>query len=156
MIISIEWLKQFVDINESPSELADLLSSIGLEAETISIIPDTIKGVVVGKVISAEKHPNADKLSLCSISDGKDEYQVVCGAPNVNEGQTIAYAPIGSVIADDITIKKVKIRGMESHGMICSEKELGISDEHECILVLPDDLRQGDLFMDVFDKRSAS
>ena len=107
MIISIEWLKQFVDINESPSELADLLSSIGLEAETISIIPDTIKGVVVGKVISAEKHPNADTLSLCSISDGKDEYQVVCGAPNVNEGQTIAYAPIGSVIADDITIKKI-------------------------------------------------
>ena len=117
MIISIEWLKQFVDINESPSELADLLSSIGLEAETISIIPDTIKGVVVGKVISAEKHPNADTLGLCSISDGKDEYQVVCGAPNVNEGQTIAYAPIGSVIADDITIKKVKIRGMETHGM---------------------------------------
>ncbi|MEC7848384.1 MAG: phenylalanine--tRNA ligase subunit beta, partial [Candidatus Neomarinimicrobiota bacterium] len=156
MIISIEWLKQFVDINESPSELADLLSSIGLEAETISIIPDTIKGVVVGKVISVEKHPNADKLSLCSISDGKDEYQVVCGAPNVNEGQTIAYARIGSVIADDITIKKVKIRGMESHGMICSEKELGISDEHEGILVLPDYLREGDLFMDVFDKRSTT
>ena len=156
MIISIEWLKQFVDINESPSELADLLSSIGLEAETISIIPDTIKGVVVGKVISAEKHPNADTLSLCSISDGKDEYQVVCGAPNVNEGQTIAYARIGSVIADDITIKKVKIRGMESHGMICSEKELGISDEHEGILVLPDYLREGDLFMDVFDKLSAT
>ena len=147
MIVSTEWLKQFVDVRESPAELADLLSGIGLDAEFTGI-QDNIKGVVIGRVKTAEKHPNADKLSLCTVSDGKNEFQVVCGAPNVAEGQTIAYASVGAILAGNVKIKKVKIRGTESCGMICSERELGISDEHEGILVLPEHLQTGDDFLE--------
>ena len=134
MIVSTEWLKQFVDIKESPAELADLLSGVGLDAEFTGI-QDSIEGIVIGHVKKVEKHPNADKLSLCIVSDGNNEFQVVCGAPNVAEGQTIAYASVGAVLADNVKIKKAKIRGTVSHGMICSERELGISNEHEGILV---------------------
>ena len=113
MIVSTEWLKQFVDVRESPTELADLLSGIGLDAEFTGI-QDNIEGVVIGRVKTAEKHPNADKLSLCTVSDGKNEFQVVCGAPNVAEGQTIAYASVGAILAGNVKIKKVKIRGKTS------------------------------------------
>ena len=147
MIVSTEWLKQFVDVRESPAELADLLSGIGLDAEFTGI-QDNIEGVVIGRVKTAEKHPNADKLSLCTVSDGKNEFQVVCGAPNVAEGQTIAYASVGAVLSGNVKIKKAKIRGTESFGMICSERELGISDEHEGILVLPEHLQTGDDFLE--------
>ena len=109
MIVSTEWLKQFVDVRESPAELADLLSGIGLDAEFTGI-QDNIKGVVIGRVKTAEKHPNADKLSLCTVSDGKNEFQVVCGAPNVAEGQTIAYASVGAILAGNVKIKKGKIK----------------------------------------------
>ena len=93
MIVSTEWLKQFVDIKESPAELADLLSGVGLDAEFTGI-QDSIEGIVIGRVNRVEKHPNADKLSLCIVSDGNNEFQVVCGAPNVAEDQTIAYASV--------------------------------------------------------------
>ena len=147
MIVSIEWLKQFVDIKESPAELADLLSGVGLDAEFTGI-QDSIEGIVIGRVNRVEKHPNADKLSLCIVSDGNNEFQVVCGAPNVAEDQTIAYASVGAVLADNVKIKKAKIRGTVSHGMICSERELGISNEHEGILVLPENLQLGDDFFE--------
>ena len=149
MIVSIEWLKEFVDINETPEELAELLSKTGLEAEIIGI-SSQLPGIIVGKVESTEKHPDADKLKLCTVDDGKDTYQVVCGAPNVDKGQTIAFATVGSILPGNFKIKKAKIRGVESHGMICSERELSLSDEHEGILVLPDNLKAGDNFIDAY------
>ena len=109
MIVSLDWLKEFVDIQESPDELAELLSGIGLEAEVTSV-PTEIPGVVIGKVESAEKHPDADKLKLCTVNDGKQVHQVVCGAPNVDAGQTIAFATVGSVLPGNLKIKKAKIR----------------------------------------------
>ena len=146
MIISLDWLKEFVDIKESPNELAELLSSIGLEAEA-TLIPLEVQGVVIGKVESAEKHPNADKLKLCMVNDGKQVHQVVCGAPNVETGQTIAFAAVGSVLPGKLKIKKANIRGVESLGMICSERELNINNEHEGIMVLPNDLIAGTDFV---------
>ena len=145
MIISIEWLKDFVDIKESPEELADLLSNIGLESEvTDTTIEDS--GVIIARVESTEKHPNADKLKICTLNDGLNFHKVICGAPNVASGQIVPFAKIGSVLPGNFTIKKVNIRGVESSGMICSERELGISDEHEGIMLLPDNLKLGESF----------
>ena len=136
MIVSIDWLKDFVDIKESPEELAEILSSVGLEAEYINSFSE-ISNVVIGKVISVESHPNADRLNVCNVNDGKKDYQVVCGAPNVQTGQTIAYAKIGSTLPGGFKLEKIKLRGVDSSGMICSAKELNISEEHDGILVLP-------------------
>jgi len=144
--VSIDWLKEFVQIEETPFQLADLLSNTGIEAE-VSKIPMEIPGVIIGKVETTEKHPNADKLKLCTVNDGKKTHQVVCGATNVAAGQTIPFAMIGAILPGNFKIKKVKIRGVESSGMICSERELNISDEHEGIMVLPDFLHIGDDFM---------
>ena len=152
MIISIDWLKEFVDIKESPDELADVLSSIGLEAESLKPYED-LEGVVIGKVNSVGKHPNADRLSVCSVWDGEKDYQVVCGANNVAKDQTIAYAKVGSVLPGGFRLKKIKLRGVESSGMICSAKELNISDEHEGIIVLPDSCIPGKDFIKEYGNR---
>ena len=145
MIISIEWLKKFVDVKETPEQLAELLSNIGLEAEATKV-PFSLPGVIIAKVESTKKHPNADKLKICEINDGNSIKQVICGAPNVSEGQIIAYATIGTVLPGNFKIKKVNIRGEDSFGMICSERELQISDEHEGIMVLPNCLNIGNDF----------
>ena len=142
MRVSYNWLNEFVDLKESPEALAEMLTMLGLEAEVASNFDD-INGVIVGKVVSVRKHPNADKLSLATVSDGFKSVEVVCGAPNVAEGQTVPFAPIGSLLPGGFKIKKVKIRGMESTGMICSEKELGLSDYHDGIMELPDGLQAG-------------
>ncbi|HDY75082.1 MAG TPA: phenylalanine--tRNA ligase subunit beta, partial [Candidatus Marinimicrobia bacterium] len=119
MRVSINWLRQYVEINESPDELADMLSMLGLEAE----VPEKqhFSGIVVGLVIKAEKHPNADRLKLCIVSDGEEEFQVVCGAPNVDAGQKVPFAKVGAVLGEDFIITRAKIRGEHSDGMICSE-----------------------------------
>ena len=152
MIVSIKWLKEFVEINETPKELADMLSSIGLEAE-FSDSFDGIGGVIVGKVKSVKKHPNADRLNVCRVYDGKDEHQVVCGAKNVAKGQTIAYAKVGSVLPGDFQLERIKLRGVESNGMICSAKELNIHDDHEGIIVLPDDCEIGKDFIEEYGSK---
>ena len=152
MIVSIDWLKEFVNINESPAELADLLSSIGLEAEDLNPF-EGLKGVVIGKVMSVDKHPNADRLNVCSVYDGKNEYQVVCGANNVAKDQTIAYAKIGSVLPGGFKLKKIKLRGIDSSGMICSAKELNIHDDHEGIIVLPDTCTIGADFIEEYGNK---
>ena len=144
MRVSIPWLKKFVDIKQSVAELADMLSMLGLEAEAPKSV--SFSGIVVVKVLKAEKHPNADRLSLCIVSDGKEEYQVVCGAPNVAAKQKVPFAKIGAVLGDNFKISKTKIRGEHSFGMICSERELGLSDQHEGILVLSDGARIGSDF----------
>ena len=152
MIVSIDWLKEFVNINESPAELADLLSSIGLEAEDLNPF-EGLKGVVIGKVRSVDKHPNADRLNVCSVYDGKNEYQVVCGANNVAKDQTIAYAKIGSVLPGGFKLKKIKLRGIDSSGMICSAKELNIHDDQEGIIVLPDTCTIGADFIEEYGNK---
>ncbi len=145
MIISIEWLKKFVEIEESPQELAELLCKAGLEAEPTKV-PLALPGVIVSRIESIKSHPNADKLKICMVNDGSKINQVICGAPNVSEGQIIAFAKIGTDLPGDIKIKKANIRGEDSYGMICSEMELNISDEHDGIMVLPNDLTIGKEF----------
>ena len=155
MRVSIDWLKEFVEINETPEVLADLLSNSGLESE-VTDVPLDIPGVIIGKVESAIKHPDADKLKLCMVNDGDQIHQVVCGAPNVDSGQIIAFATVGAVLPGNFKIKNAKIRGVESHGMICSERELNISDEHEGIMVLPNDLKLGQDFMKAYGNKFLS
>ena len=141
MRVSVPWLKKFVNIKQTTAELADMLTMLGLEAETPK--KHTFSGIVVGKVLKAEKHPNADRLSLCVVTDGQEEFQVVCGAPNVAAEQIIPFAKVGAVLGDDLKITKVKIRGEHSFGIICSERELGLSEQHEGILVLSDGAQIG-------------
>ena len=151
MRISIEWLKEFVDLKETPDALADMLSMLGFESEVAHDFSSLTK-VVIGKVVTAKKHPNADRLKLCTVNDGRDTLSVVCGAPNVEAGQTIVFARVGAVLPGNFVISKAKIRGEESRGMICSERELGISDEHDGIMVLPKTLKVGKLIQPHLDK----
>lgn len=151
MRISIEWLKEFVDLKETPDALADMLSMLGFESEVAHDF-SSLTNVVVGKVVTAKKHPNADRLKLCTVNDGRNTLSVVCGAPNVDAGQTIVFARVGAVLPGDFVISKAKIRGEESRGMICSERELGISDEHDGIMVLPKTLKVGKLIQPHLDK----
>ncbi len=133
------WLKDFVDIDIPVEELADALTGAGLEVASIEHfkIP---QGIKVAKVLETAKHPNADKLSICKVDAGDSEpLTIVCGAPNVTAGMLTALASIGTVITPDFVIQKAKLRGVESFGMLCSEKELGLSDDHSGIMSLPAD-----------------
>ena len=145
MTTSLNWLKQYVDISLSPAETGDLLTSIGLEVEgmeEIETIKGGLEGIVVGQVKECIKHPDADKLSLTKVDIGGGELlQIVCGAPNVAAGQKVMVATIGTKLypseGEPFTIKKGKIRGEASEGMICAEDELGIGNDHSGIIVLP-------------------
>lgn len=147
MKLSINWLKDYISLNKSVDEIADSLTMIGNEVEEIVTTGD-IPGVIVAEIKEIIPHPNADKLQLTKIYDGKNTLSVVCGAPNIKEGQKIFLATIGTNLPDPknntyFEIKKSKIRGELSEGMICSEKELGISEDHEGIMVLPNDYELG-------------
>jgi len=144
MKISYNWLKEYVDIDLDPQDLADKLSMLGFEVDAVDKLSLDIPGVVIGKVLTREKHPDADRLSVCTVDVGGDEpLGIVCGAPNVDAGQTVAVATVGAVLPGDFKIRKAKIRGQVSQGMICSEAELGISDEADGIWVLSDELEIG-------------
>lgn len=151
MKVSLHWLKKYIDIDASPVEIADMLTAIGLEVESmehISSIKGGLEGIVIGEVVSCEKHPDADKLSLTQVNVGSENLlQIVCGAPNVAKGQKVLVATIGSTIypknGDPLTMKKVKIRGVESNGMICAADELGLGQDHSGILIMPDDCTPG-------------
>ncbi len=151
MRVSFKWLADYVDVALAPEELAHRLTMAGLEAESIERIGGDWdeRLITVGQVISVEPHPSADRLRLTTVDLGQDDRMtVVCGAPNVAAGQKIAFARAGSTLIDGHTgkptvLKPAKIRGIESAGMVCSEKELGISDEHEGILVLAEDAPVG-------------
>ena len=140
MKVSLHWLKRFVDFDLTATDLADKLTMRGFESEVVTDF-DSLDNLVVGDVLTAEKHPDADKLKLCSVSDGNETFNVVCGAPNVDAGQKIVFAKVGAVLPGDFKIGKAKIRGIESFGMICSERELGISEEHDGIMVLDDSVK---------------
>lgn len=144
MRVVYSWLKDFVDIDIPVNELADALTSAGLEVASIEQyhIPD---GVKVARVLHTEKHPNADRLSVCKVDAGEQEpLTIVCGAPNVRAGMTTALASIGTVLGENFHIKKSKIRGVESFGMLCSEEELGLSHNHDGIMDLPSDFKVGE------------
>lgn len=162
MLISYNWLKQFIKLDWEPVKVGELLTNLGLELEGISefeTVKGGLKGVVVGEVVSVEKHPNADKLTLCQVNIGAAEpVQIVCGAPNVAAGQKVPVATIGTTLypadGDPWKIKKGKIRGEESHGMICAEDELGLGDSHEGIMVLDPAAKIGTPCSELFELES--
>lgn len=141
MKVPIAWLKEFVPCDLSPEQIASTLTLLGLEVEGIIETPLSFTGVVVGQVLEANPHPNADRLRVATVTDGKENYQVVCGAPNCRSGITVAFAKMGASLQDpegkSWKIKKSKIRDVESQGMLCSEKELGLSENQEGIIELP-------------------
>ncbi len=144
MKISLDWLRDFVEIDEAPEFIADALTSVGLEVEAIEkyeSVRGALAGVVVGKVESVDAHPGADRLRICSVNVGNEKpLSIVCGAPNVAAGQTVAVALVGTTLypvdGPALTLKRSKIRGVESEGMICAEDELGLGTGHDGILVL--------------------
>jgi phenylalanyl-tRNA synthetase beta chain len=143
--ISLNWLKEYIDLDDlTVDEIEDKLTTAGLEVDDIEDQNKIFENFVIGFVKEKVKHPNADKLSLCKVNDGENELSVVCGAPNVDANQKIVLAKVGATIpGTDFTIKSVKLRGEKSEGMICSEKELGISDNHDGIMVLDGDYMPG-------------
>jgi phenylalanyl-tRNA synthetase beta chain len=145
MKISLNWLKHYVNIENIPlNELLNNLTLSGLEVEDVNDESSKLKNIVVGFVKEKKKHPNADKLSLCVVSTGNEDFQVVCGAPNVEAGQKVIFAKIGAVIPHgNFTISKAKIRGIESFGMLCSESELELSNDHSGLKILDPILKEG-------------
>lgn len=159
MKISYNWLKEYIEINESPEELSDMLTGTGLEVEGLAKkepVEGGLEGLVVGKVLECKSHPNADRLRVTLVDIGSGENkQVVCGAPNVDAGQTVIVAPVGSTIypkgQEPIKLKKAKIRGEVSEGMICAEDELGLGENHDGIMVLKEDYPAGKPAKEVFN-----
>ncbi|MFD0861486.1 phenylalanine--tRNA ligase subunit beta [Sungkyunkwania multivorans] len=159
MKISYNWLKQFIKLDWEAEKTGELLTDLGLEVEgidTFESVKGGLKGVVVGHVLSCEKHPNADKLKVTNVDLGDGEpVQIVCGAPNVAAGQKVPVATIGTELYDEDgnpwKIKKGKIRGEASHGMICAEDELGLGKSHDGIMILDDSLKPGTSCADIFD-----
>jgi phenylalanyl-tRNA synthetase beta chain len=147
MKVSLNWLKDYIDINISQDELINGLISIGLDIESIENQADTLKNFVIGKVLERKKHPNADKLTVCKVDTGDKIRNIVCGAPNVGAGQTVCVALPGAVIPNSgFELLKTKIRGEISEGMICSEKEMNLGDDQAGIMVLEDRIPVGNPF----------
>ena len=143
MIVTYNWLKEFVDFDLAPEELSHRLTMAGLEVDAMEVIGGGLDTVIVARLASVEAHPEADRLTLCQVETGSGTVQVVCGARNHKAGDLIALAQVGSGLPGDFKIKKSKIRGVESMGMLCSEKELGLAEESEGILILPAGLPLG-------------
>ncbi|MCK5586633.1 phenylalanine--tRNA ligase subunit beta, partial [Candidatus Bipolaricaulota bacterium] len=142
MKVPLKWLSEYVSFNWTPERLAERLTMAGLEVGSIDRIGESWEGVTTSLVTAIQPHPNADRLRLVSVESGDQTMTVVCGAPNVAVGQKVAFACVGAQLLDGhtgklSTLKPAKIRGVVSEGMVCSEKELGLSDDHEGILVLP-------------------
>ncbi len=158
MIISYNWLNEYLPTGQSglpeliePEKLSKILTAIGLEVESFEkheAVKGGLTGLIIGKVITCEKHPDADKLKITTVNIGREEnLQIVCGAPNVDVGQKVVVATIGTTIypvkGEPLTMKKAMIRGVESHGMICAEDEIGLSESHAGIIILPEDTTVG-------------
>ena len=150
MNVSYKWLKEYVDVELTAQEVADALTSIGLEVEGVEEVQSIrggLEGLVVGHVLTCEPHPNSDHMHVCTVNVGTpDIQQIVCGAPNVAAGQKVIVATLGTKLYDgdqEFTIKKSKLRGVESNGMICAEDEIGVGESHDGIIVLPEDTPVG-------------
>ena len=152
MRVPLSWLKEFVEVPLSAEELAERLTFSGLEVEAIDIVGSDFKGIVVGEVTHITPHPAGKKLYLCKVNDGEKEYQVVCGAKNVSMGIKAPFAPYGTTSPGGESIKQVKIRGKLSQGMLCAEDEIGISNDHSGIMILPPELPAGKLLSEVLGK----
>ena len=140
MLISLNWLKQYVDIKESVEEIANALTMIGQEVEAIDIQGKDLGNVVIGQIVEFDKHPNSDRLTLLKVNVGEEEpLQIICGATNHKLNDKVVVAKIGAVLPENFKIKKSKIRDVESFGMLCSEAELGLAKESEGIIILPED-----------------
>ncbi len=137
MKFTLSWLKEHLDTDASVEAISERLTSIGLEVESVTNPGAALKDFIVGEIVTAEKHPNADKLRLCSVSTGKDTLQIVCGAPNARAGIKVVLARPGAVIpATGEALKLGTIRGVESRGMMCSVRELLLGEDHDGIIEL--------------------
>lgn len=158
MKISYNWLKNYIKLDLSPKRVADILTSIGLEVESIDefeTIKGGLKGIIVGEVVECEKHPNADRLSVTKVNIGEGKLlTIVCGAPNVAKGQKVPVATVGTKLykgKESIEIKEAMLRGVLSQGMICAEDEIGLGSSHDGIMVLADNLKPGTPLSELFD-----
>lgn len=150
MLVSYNWLKEYVDIEPSAEELAEIITRAGVEIAGVEPTNKGVKGVVVAKVLTCEDHPNSDHLHCCTVTtDGENVIKVVCGAPNVAAGQKVMFAQVGATLPGDVVITATKLRGEESNGMICSMQEIGVDEDlvapadKDGIRVLPEDAPLG-------------
>src|SRR4051794_138657 len=151
MKVTLNWLRQYVDFNWPPEELTERLTMLGLEVEGVQKLGGEFEGIVVAQVLQKDRHPNADKLWLCRVADGQGERQIVCGAQNFNVGDKVPLILPGSSLPakpgeQPFTIKVGKIRGVESHGMMCSPQELGLPDQVDGLLLLKPEAKVGQPF----------
>lgn len=152
MLVSYKWLQDYVDLTGvSPQDLADKITKSGIEVDGVEVLNEGLKGLVIGHVLEREQHPNADKLSKCLVDIGEEEpVQIICGAPNVAKGQKVIVAKVGAVLPGNFKIKKAKLRGEASHGMICSLQELGVEGKlvakefSEGIFAFPEEVKVGE------------
>ena len=159
MKISNKWLQQFIKLELTPEEISVLLTDLGLEVEGIEkfeSVKGGLKGVVVGKILNCIKHPNADRLKITEVDIGeKENLSIICGAPNVDKGQNVLVATIGTTLHTNdekiLKIKKGKIRGEVSEGMICAEDELGLGKDHSGIIVLENNYKLGTPASSIFE-----
>jgi phenylalanyl-tRNA synthetase beta chain len=160
MKVTLNWLKQYVDFPWTPEELLERLTMLGLEVEGMEKVSGEFEGIVVAEVLTRDKHPNADKLSLCRVADGRGERQIVCGAQNFKPGDKVPLILPGASLPakpgePPFTIKVGKIRGVESHGMMCSPRELGLSDDAEGLMILSPAAKVGQPFAEYLGRASA-
>ena len=148
MKLSVNWLSEWTTVDKSIDDLCDALTMAGLEVDGVEELGEGLEGVVIGRVEEREQHPNADKLSVCQVTDGEVTQTVVCGAPNVAAGQHVAYARPGATLPNGMTLKVAKLRGIESHGMLCSAAELALGEGADGIMVLADDAPLGQALVD--------
>jgi phenylalanyl-tRNA synthetase beta chain len=150
--VTYRWLQEFTPVTASPAELAVQLTMAGLEVESLAPVAPPFSGVVVGEVLEAGRHPDAEKLSLCQVTtDGKNRLQIVCGANNVREGLKVAVAMVGAQLPNEVLIKRATLRGQESNGMLCSARELGLGEEHDGIMELAQSLPLNQNVRDALD-----
>lgn len=159
MKISTNWLREYIETPLDADEIADKLTLLGLEVEGIEKIGSDFEGIVVGEILEVKAHPNADRLQLCEVNLGNEQVQIVCGAKNVAKGQKVPVAVVGATLptplpdGGELTIRKAKLRGEPSEGMICSEVELGIGDDHTGIMVLNESLKTGSPFKETINTK---
>lgn len=156
MKFSEQWLRSWVNPQVSRDELVARLSMAGLEVDSVTPAAGVFSGIVIGEILSAEQHPDADKLRVCQVSNGSESFQVVCGAPNARPGIKIPFAMIGAELPGDFSIKKAKLRGVESNGMLCSASELQISEDNDGLMELPLDAPVGQDIRVYLDLNDAS
>jgi phenylalanyl-tRNA synthetase beta chain len=149
MLISYNWLKHYIHLTDPVEKVLNRLTHAGVSVENVTHLGRDITQVVVAELLSVEKHPQADRLSLTKVSTGKETFQVVCGAKNIATGQKVPLAKVGAVLPGNFEIKAAKIRGVESFGMLCSAKELALAEDVEGILILPPDTPLGEDFLKI-------